>query len=145
MPQITYFPENVIHRWQEERRWSHVIKLPGVRASMQIPVVCRLLASNQKLITPRRLRITACIDLTSEEVHLQPTSGPKVRWKSLPSHIPCASAVVNINHISHIPREQPAIYTLENWHVNARILQVIALRDRLIVKGSLTIDIKYHS
>ena len=145
MPRITYYPGDAVHRFTDNRRWSYLIKLPGVKAGLKIPVSCRLIECKQQLVTPRRVRVLASIDLTSAEVELQPATGAAVRWKVTPSVIPKASAFLTINHILNLPKEQPAIARLQGFTAHAHISQVIAMRDRLVVKGNLVIHIKYKS
>jgi hypothetical protein len=140
---VTYYPDDSPHSLPEERKWSHLLKLPGVKSGMQIPVSCRLQNCQHQLVTPRRVRVSVEIDLSTQEVQLAQNDGPKVRWKVNPEVIPAASAVVSINHIIHIPKDQPAILRIEGFLANARIEQITTMRGRLVVKGTLLMQTKY--
>lgn len=140
---VTYYPENTPHDLPDQRMWSHLIKLPGVKSGMKIPVSCRLIACHHQLVTPRRVRVNADIDLSTQEVRVAETTGPRVHWKSNPETIPAATAVISISHIINVPKDQPAILRIEDFLANIRIEQITTLRDRLVVKGSLLMQTKY--
>jgi hypothetical protein len=140
---VTFYPEQVPHQLQEERKWSYLIKIPGVRSGMRIPVSCRLINCEYRLITPRRVRIQAEIDLSTHELQLQQPEGPKVRWKGRLDSIPAASAVVTISHILTIGKDKPGILRLEDFQAEARVEQTTTMRDRLVVKGSLAMRGNY--
>lgn len=141
---VTHYPDDSPRSLPEERKWSHLIKLPGVKSGMKIPVSCRLVACRHQLITPRRVRVSADIDLSTQEVKVAQAEGPQVRWRLSPESIDPASAVINISHVINIPQEQPAILRIEDFLANARIEQVTTLRDRLVVKGSLLMQTRYR-
>ncbi|MGI6344501.1 MAG: hypothetical protein ACOX18_05490 [Bacillota bacterium] len=139
---ITVYPDYGPLRWKEERQWSHLIKLPGVKSGMRIPVTCRLTSCQHRIVTPRRVRVQAEIDLSTEEIRLQSDQGPRVRWKSAPEVIPCVSASVTINHMIVIPKDQPAILQVSDFQAKGCVELVTVLRDRVIVKGSLKMQLE---
>ena len=134
---VTFYPEQSPHQLEEERKWSYLVKIPGVRSGMRVPVSCRLMYCKQRLITPRRVRIQAEIDLVTREVKLHRPEGPRVRWKEGFDSIPTTSAVVTINHILAVTKDKPAILRIEDFRAESRIEQVTIMRDRLVVKGNL--------
>lgn len=140
---VTYYPDQGPHNWRDERKWSHLIKLPGVKAGMKIPVSCRLMTCRQQLVTPRRVRVTAEIDLTSQEVRVAQSAGPQIRWRSNPEHIPAASATVTVDHLINIPKDHPAALRILTFEPVARVEQITTLRDRLVVKGCLFLQLGY--
>lgn len=140
---VTYYPDQGPKSWQDERKWSHLIKLPGVKSGMKIPLSCQVKVCQHQLVTPRRIRVTAEIDLSSQEVRVAQAEGPQIRWRSSPEQIPAASVVVTVHHLINIPKEQPAILRLESLQSNTRIEQITTMRDRLVVKGNLVMRLQY--
>lgn len=146
MPTITHYPNRGPLHLPEERKWSHLIKLPGVKSGMRIPVKCETVEFHYQLITPRRVRVTAQVDISTEQINVRPGSqtGPRVRWKVSPDVIPQASTTLSISHIINVPKEQPAISRIEQFSLSPRIEQVTTLRDRVVIKGRLNMDTWYQ-
>lgn len=140
---VTYYPDQGPHSWREERKWSHLIKLPGVKTGMKIPISCRLTACRHQLVTPRRIRITAEIDLSTQEVRVAQSDGPQIRWKASPECIPAASAIVTVHHLVNIPKDHPPALRISTFEPVARVEQITTMRDRLMVKGSLLLQLGY--
>lgn len=140
---VTYYPGQGPHSWRDERKWSHLIRLPGVKSGMKIPVACRLSACRHQLVTPRRIRITAEIDLSSQEVRVAQAEGPQIRWRTSPEQIPAASATVTVHHLINIPKDHPAALRITDFLPTARVELITTMRDRLVVKGNLLLQLAY--
>jgi len=146
MPTITHYSNQEPWHLPEERIWSHLIKLPGVKSGMKMPVKCQIVDYDYQLVTPRRVRVTAQVDISTEQVSLRSrdTTGPQVRWKANPDTIPRSSATLAISHIIIVPTDQPAILRIEQVALSVSVEQITTLRDRLVVKGRLNMDTKYQ-
>ncbi len=147
MPTITHYPNRGPAHLPEERKWSHLIKLPGVKSGMKIPVKCEMVEYRYQLVTPRRVRVTAQVDISTEEVDVRPgnnKTGPRVRWKVSPDTIPQASTKLTISHMINVPKDQPAILRIEKFDLSASIEQVTTLRDRVVVKGRFNMNTWYQ-
>lgn len=139
---ITYRPKGQQHRLDLSRPWTHLIKLPGLRGTPKINVKCYANESKCLLVTPRRVRIKANINLSTDEINLV-ESGKSITWRHLPTHIARSTSHLSFEHILHVPETMPSVRKIISSEFRTVIERVTTLRDRLIIKGTANIVITY--
>ncbi|MDP3487739.1 MAG: hypothetical protein Q8S19_07385, partial [Bacillota bacterium] len=122
--------------------WTHLIKMPGLRGAPQVNVVCSAEEHKHGLVTPRRIRVKANINLSTAEISLT-EPGKKIVWSHLPASIARSTSHLNFEHIIPVPEGKPPIRRILSSEFKATVERVTTLRDRLIIKGTANIVINY--
>jgi len=140
---IIFRPKGQSHRLELTRPWTHLIKMPGLRGAPEVKISCTSSEHRHSLITPRRVRVRATINLSTGEISLT-EPGKRITWSHLPDTIARSTAHLDFEHIVHVPEGKPPIRKVTGCEFKSRIDKVTTLRDRLIIKGTASITLTYH-
>lgn len=142
MQLITFRPKGQNHRLELSKPWTHLIKMPGLRGTPHVNVACSAKDHKHGLVTPRRIRVKANINLSTAEISLT-DPGKTVTWSHLPKSIAQSTSHLDFEHIIHVPEEKPPIRRILSSEFKATVERVTTLRDRLIIKGMANMIINY--